>query len=240
MTAGVVFHTWALTEWAYEVAELLELSSTELSVLLALIQFADRHDRSCWPSQRALAKKARHKSTYTVTKALRSLDDRGVISRRRRHKGGKRTSDVTVLNAPLEVATMTQGELAAYDHDGDAPAAADPFTTVYEERLSQPQETRGSTSIVGEEPLQREPVSCGSGKEEVIPPHLQSVAKGSTSRNEVGLDELPSLDQIRQMREAIDGAKAARSLNGTRASTEKALLDRCDELVANGEAEWVA
>jgi hypothetical protein len=78
------------------------LSSSEKLVLLALSNFANEQ-MQCWPSQERLALDT-ELSARTVWAALKSLEDKGLVSRvTRKRADGTRTTDVFTLHFALQV-----------------------------------------------------------------------------------------------------------------------------------------
>lgn len=72
-------------------------SATVKSVLLAVANYADE-EGVCWPSQEQLSEDT-ELSRHSVMRALDQLEDLGLVSRERRHRGdGSRTSDLIMLD----------------------------------------------------------------------------------------------------------------------------------------------
>lgn len=72
-------------------------SPTVKAVLLAISNYADE-EGICWPSQEQLADDT-ELSRHTIMRALDELEDRGALSRERRHRGdGSRTTDLIILD----------------------------------------------------------------------------------------------------------------------------------------------
>lgn len=72
-------------------------SATVKSVLLAISNYADE-DGICWPSQEQLADDT-ELSRHSVMRAIDQLEELGLLSRERRHRGdGSRSSDLIMLD----------------------------------------------------------------------------------------------------------------------------------------------
>jgi biotin operon repressor len=72
-------------------------SATIKSVLLAVANYADE-EGICWPSQEQLADDT-ELSRHSIMRALDQLEDMGLLSRERRHRGdGSRSSDLIMLD----------------------------------------------------------------------------------------------------------------------------------------------
>lgn len=93
-------------EWAYS----LDLPMREKVVLVALCFRADAKSHETIVGQQTIAEMT-GASPDTVRRALDALDERGVITRERRHgPGGYRTSDRTTVNSATYPADSTVGE----------------------------------------------------------------------------------------------------------------------------------
>lgn len=72
-------------------------SATVKSVLLAVANYADE-EGVCWPSQEQLSDDT-ELSRHSIMRALDQLEEQGLLSRERRHRGdGSRTSDLIILD----------------------------------------------------------------------------------------------------------------------------------------------
>jgi len=78
-------------------------SPTRKFVLIALAEYADE-DGSCYPSQKTIANLT-ELSVKTVERAIKNLEDQGLLKRERRHRtsDGSRTSDRFYLNVRVSV-----------------------------------------------------------------------------------------------------------------------------------------
>lgn len=121
----------ALT-WAFSLAN---LPAGEKFVLVVLADFADEA-ASCYPSQARIAAMTGH-GVSTVARHLKSLEDRGLLTRTARRKGGHRTSDRFVLR------------MATTQYEGLNPTA--------QTEDSNPSNRENQPLNLEEEPLVREP-----------------------------------------------------------------------------------
>ena len=73
----------------------IKLPTKEKFVLIMLANYADESGK-CWPAVQTLANDT-GLSTATVKRALKSLIDRGIVSRAQRRKGNIKTSSIYSL-----------------------------------------------------------------------------------------------------------------------------------------------
>lgn len=115
------------------------LSPSEKLVLLALANFANER-MQCWPSQERLAADT-ELSARTVWAALKSLEDRHMLSRTSRKRAdGTRTTDIFTLHFSLEVwsepvansATRTRNPCEDHSQSLQEPVAAVARLTTFE------------------------------------------------------------------------------------------------------------
>ena len=78
------------------------LSMSEFYVYACLVKSKDKRTHQCWPSRATIAKNCDIKSLTTVDKALKGLDDRGMISITPRYDldGKGRLSSIYTVNKP--------------------------------------------------------------------------------------------------------------------------------------------
>lgn len=82
-------------------------SATIKSVLLAVANYADE-EGICWPSQEQLADDT-ELSRHSIMRALDQLEEMGLLSRERRHRGdGSRSSDLIMLDLSSTQQRSTQ------------------------------------------------------------------------------------------------------------------------------------
>lgn len=96
--------SYSAMAWAREIKT---GSATIKSVLLAVANYADE-EGVCWPSQEQLAEDT-ELSRHSIMRALDQLEEMGLLSRERRHRGdGSRSSDLIMLDLSSTVQRSTQ------------------------------------------------------------------------------------------------------------------------------------
>lgn len=82
-----------------------DLPATEKFVLLAIANFVDDEKGYAWPSQETLASKTSF-SRQTVSKAIKKLQQKGILISQRRSEKGKSTSNLYRINRVALVDTQ--------------------------------------------------------------------------------------------------------------------------------------
>lgn len=186
--------------WAWE----LQLGSTEKFVLIALADMADE-EHSCFPGQATLAAMV-GASESTVRRALKKLEDEGVLTREeRRNKQGYKTSDRYFLQLGSVPKSHRSNCTVGADLTGH-PVSTSPV--IHDDLTGQ------SDRYIEEEPKenhQKEPSEPRKRGTRIPEPFMLTAAMKAWASHEV-----PGLDLPSHTREFVDHFRAASGSNATK------------------------